>query len=398
MARRLSRRAWIWILLMIGLGAAVAGGWVADRRLGSRAPWRLWSWNRAEADALARGHRYLSNGQDRRAIRAVSGIREGSPNEAEALTIRGLAEAELEEVGPARLSLERAWQLRPNPTAARVLAAIYLSAYENERGLQMLLNASRLDPSDFRPWYAMGELVYLRLRRYERAIEAFHEALKRRPGHVESQIGLADALLKVHRPEEAEPVLNGVLPARPDDTKVLRLAAELALELGREQDAERHLDRTLALDPDHREALLLHARLQVHRGHPPEALAEAQRAAALEPNDVAALNLLSSIQSTLGLKDQAARTLARRREVERRNERIEGLMQEILERPNDPEPRCRLGQTAREAGLRPLAIQSYQAALALAPDCQPARQGLIELGFPRSQLPPATTPGSGGRR
>ncbi len=40
--------------------------------------------------------------------------------------------------------------------------------------------------------------------------------------------------------------------------------------------------------------------------------------------------------------------------------------------------------------MKPLALQSYQAALALDPDCQPARRGLIELGFPRSQLPPET--------
>jgi tetratricopeptide (TPR) repeat protein len=383
---------------MIGLGVAVAGGFAADSQLGNRAPWRFWNRPREEADALALGRRALSNGQYRRAIRAVSRIQDGSPNEAEALTIRGLAEAELEEVGPARRSLERAWQLRPNATAARVLAAIYLSAYEHLRGLQMLLNASRLDPSDVRPWYAMGELVYLRLRRYDQAREAFEEALKRDPGHPESRIGLVDALLKSHRPEEAEPILKAVLHERPDDSKVLLLAAELALEMGREPEAEHHLDRTLALDPDRRAALLLHARVQFRRGRAQEALAEAQRASTLEPNDLEALNLLGSIESALGLKEQAARTLVRRHEVERRNERIESLMQEILERPDDPEPRCRLGQTAREAGLRPLAIQSYQAALAMAPDCRPARQGLIELGLPRSQLPPATTSASGGRR
>jgi type IV pilus assembly protein PilF len=340
-----------------------------------------------EAKAVADGHRYLDEGRPRRAIKEVSVIGEESPSLAEALTIRGLAAAALEEVGPARRELERAWRIRPNRSTAKVLAAIYLSAYENERGLQMLLDASRLDPSDFRPWYAMGELVYLRLRRYDRAIEAFQEALRRLPGHLESRIGLVDALLKSHHPAQAESTLAGVLSERPNDPKVLALAAHLAVEMGRDQDAARYLEQALALDPDHREALILHARLQFRGGRPHEALTDATRACALEPNDLTALNLLGSIQSSLGLKEQSTETHARRREVERRNDEIERLMHDILERPNDPSLRCRLGQAARKAGMAPLAVQCYQAALALAPDCKPARQGLIDLGFPASRLP-----------
>ena len=235
-------------------------------------------------------------------------IRDGSASEAEALTIRGLAEAGLEEVGPARRDLERAWQLQPNAAAARVLAAIYLSACENERGFQMLMNAARIEPEDFRPWYAMGELVHLRLRHYEPAIAAFQQALKRHPGHLESRIGLIDALVKSHRPADAEPILSGVLAERPGDPRVAALAAEVALELGRDQDAARFLQRSLAIAPDHREALILQARLQLRLGHPRDALAAAERACALEPNDSIALGLLGSIQAALGLKNQAART------------------------------------------------------------------------------------------
>jgi len=387
MSVRLLRPARSWFLLIIALGIAAAFFW-ADRHFGNRTPWRIRARHSEEVDALARGRQYLEEGRPGRAIQAVSLVGEGSPSLAEALTIRGMARASLEDVGPARRELERAWRIRPNPRAAKVLAAIYLSAYENERGLQMLLVASRLDPNDFRPWYAMGEMVYLRLRRYDRAIEAFQEALKRLPGHPESRIGLADALLKSHHPGEAESTLTGLLSERPNDPRVLTLAAHLAVEMGRDQDAARYLQQTLALDPNHQDALILHARLQFRSGRPHEALADAERAAALEPSDLAALNLLGSIQSSLGLKEQSAHTQARRREVETSNGQIEILMREILERPNDPELRCRLGQTARGAGMKPLAIQCYQAALALAPDCQPARQGLIDLGFPGRGSPP----------
>jgi tetratricopeptide (TPR) repeat protein len=358
---------------------------LADRYLGDRAPWRPGARHRAEVEALARGHALLDQGRFRQAIRTVSAVQTGGTAEAEALTIRGIAEASLEEVAPARRDLERAWQLRPNAAAARVLAAIYLSAGETERGFQMLLSASRIDPDDYRPWYAMGELVHRRLGHDEPAIAAFREALRRRPDHLESRLGLVEALIRLHRPQQAESILEGVLRERPDDPGVATRAAEVALELGRDHEAARLLERSLASDPDHRDALILLARLQVRRGRPREALAAAEHACALEPNDPAALGLLGMIQAALGLKDQAAWTRDRRREVERRNRQIEGLQRTILEHPNDPEPRCRLGRAAAEAGLRTLAM----AALALAPDCQPARQGLIDLGLSPDRLPPA---------
>src|SRR5262249_38277296 len=151
-----------------------------------------------------------------------------------------------EELPRAQQVLEQAWRMRPTPMVAKVLAAIYLSAYEHERGLQMLKHAAQLDPTDFQPWYAMGEAVHLRLRRYDEAMKAFQEALKRRPGHGDSSIGLADALLKTHRPDEAEHALEGVLTERPDEPRVLTLAAEIAWESGRDQVAQRYLERALS--------------------------------------------------------------------------------------------------------------------------------------------------------
>ena len=53
-----------------------------------------------------------------------------------------------------------------------------------------------------------------------------------------------------------------------------------------------------------------------------------------------------------------------------------------------PRPIRQLGQLAARANLKPLAIQSFQAALAQAPDFEPARKALLDLGFPPSRLPP----------
>jgi tetratricopeptide (TPR) repeat protein len=391
MSNWIYRPAEKWLLLLLILGAAVAGVALAERKSGAAALW-LFSSGRKQKElaALAAGRSFLDRGQFPRAIRAVSMISTGSPHEGEALTIQGTALAALEELGPARQTLERAWRIRPSGDAARVLAAIYLSSRENERGLQMLVEASRLDPSDFRPWYAMGESVYLRLRRHDLAVQAFRESLNRQPSHTESRIGLVDALLRSHRAQEAAPLLEQVLRERPDSPRVLALAAELAIESGDETGAAGYLARALALDPDYHQALILHARLLFRQGRRREALLVAEHAYALEPNDVSTLTLLSSIQSSLGLGQQAGEILARKREVLHRGEMMEQLSIEIMKNPQDPEPRWRLGQLAAEANMKPLAIQSYQAALAQAPDFEPAQKALLDMGFPPSRLPPSS--------
>jgi cytochrome c-type biogenesis protein CcmH/NrfG len=373
-------------VVVLGFSSSYRQTWLTTGRRWLRMP------DRAAAEALARGRESLQQGRFRRAIKEVSVIYEGTPEEAEALTILGLALAALEEVGPARQVLERAWRLRPNAMAAKVLAAIYLAANESQRGLQVLQAAAQLVPDDFRPWYAMGECVYLPRRKYDDAASAFRESLKRLPSHLESRIGLVHALVEGHHPEEADPLMKLLLRERPDDPRVLILAVGFALEWGHEQDAERYLERTLIQEPDHREALLLRAQTQFRKGRTQEALSDAERALALAPNDLGALNLLGTIESALGLKERAAKTVARRREVEQRLSRIEELTQEIRQRPNDPEPRWRLGQAAAAAGMKPLAVQCYQVALALAPTCEPARLGLRELGVPITEMtPPAAT-------
>jgi len=369
-----------WALLVPVIGLAVVGvvvsswyGWNTARRHFRRAG------DDEAAQALTQGRNFLQSGEPRRAIQAVSTIREGTPQEAEALTIRGMAFASLEEVGPARVVLERAWRLRPNAMAAKVLAAIYLGANETDRGLQMLHAAARLVPDDFRPWFAMGNGVFLQHRRYEEAAAAFRESLKRRPDHLDSRVGLLRALTKAHHLDQAEPLLRALLHERPEDPSVLIHAAELAFESDRRQDGRRYLEQVLTVDPDHREALLLRARMLLGDHQAREALGDAERALPLAPNDLEALNLLGSIQTALGLKDRAADTLIRRRQVEQRTNLIGELSLQIRRSPADPEPRWRLGDAAALAGFNPLAVQSYRAALALEPSCEPARRGLRKL-------------------
>jgi tetratricopeptide (TPR) repeat protein len=191
-------------------------------------------------------------------------------------------------------------------------------------------------------------------------------------------------------------LLQKVLAEWPEESKILILAARLAQDAGRRPDAAAYLDRALAIDPDQREALVLRAKLRRLIGENQLALGDAERAVAMDPNDSDALNLLAAVESSAGLAERARATAARRRDLEKRRTQMEKISNEIEADPGDPNLRFELGKLAAEAGMRHLAVQSFQAALALDPQFQPARDGLNSLQVaPPAAAPPDELPATG---
>ena len=67
----------------------------------------------------------------------------------------------------------------------------------------------------------------------------------------------------------------------------------------------------------------------------------------------------------MGQAERSKETLARPRRVLERTEQLAKFTAEIQQRPDDPEPRWKLGNVAAEGRLNNLARQSYRAALAI---------------------------------
>ena len=384
--RRLARPILgVLIVLAIGLGIWASLHARAER---SRAL-------EAAARAIASGKTQLQRGRPDLALRAVSAIPDGGPRAAEALTIRGMALVALGRVEESREALERSWELNPaQPMAAKVLAAIYFSRSETDRGLALLNAAARLDPKDFRPWYARGD-VYRRIGRPQEAADAFREALRRLPGDPESSIGLAWALLKLGKPEEAGTPLETAMRAEPGDPRVLGLDAQRALLLGRADEAIDLAGRCLLVDPGQVEALLTRARALRGQGRHEEALRDAERAVALAPNTLPPLHLLALTEAALGLEERSAATSERHRALNALLQQMDELVAKIGAEPDDPGPRWRLGQLAARSGELTLAEQSFRAALAIDPGCRPAAEGLAALGrTPDPDAGPGSRPSS----
>jgi uncharacterized protein HemY len=117
-----------------------------------------------------------------------------------------------------------------------------------------------------------------------------------------------------------------------------------------------------------------------------------EKAVAVEPNNLGALQLLLKIETRLGLVERAAATLTKRNKAQERVELMKQLAEEITRHPEDPKLPWRMGRTAWEAGSFLLASRCFEAALALDPGFQPARESLAALRAAQPDLARSPSP------
>jgi predicted Zn-dependent protease len=333
-------------------------------------------------DEVGRARLLLDRGQPDMALQAVSRIRDDRPGAAEGLTVAARALLMRGSISSARRTLERSLSMKlDQPEAAKMLAAIYISAGDGKRGVVLLKKAAELEPADFRPWYAMGK-VYHDLGNLQESAEAYSEALRRSLPEVEARearIGRVRALLDNKQAEQASEDLDILARDAPEDPQVLALAAKHALALARADEAQKLADRALASDSREFDALLVRARLHFLSQQPRLAIADLEQAGKARPNDLATLQLLLQLQSSLGMTREAAVTQERADRARARITLMDRLAKVIAQRPEDPEPRWGMGQAAMEGEMYVLAYQCFQAALDLDPKYKPAREALESL-------------------
>jgi tetratricopeptide (TPR) repeat protein len=352
--------------------------------------------------AVARGRAYLDQGRSDLAFQAVSDIRDEAPGSGEAMAIAGLAMIRFGEYRAARLALERALKLQPNQFEAAVtLAELNFDLGNGHRGIEVLEMAARLRPREFRVWLKMGNVLH-DMDDLPGAIQAYEKALGLNPSHREALIGMIGRLMDNKQPELAGPWVTKALRRYPDDPAILGLAARRAYDASQLDEALALADRAVARDPENVDALMARARAQVVRAHWEQALPDAERAAAAEPNDRGALQLLLQIETWLGMTERAAATRVKMNKTQERLALMDRLAEEIRSNPEDPKLPWRMGQTACEAGSFLLASRCFEAALALDPSFEPARESLDRLrasqpDLARSSSRSAPMAGAAGR-
>lgn len=346
-----------------------------------------WSWWRDRQppdhwDKVERGRQFLARGRPDLAFQAVNRIRDEAPGAAEGFTIAAQALLTQGQVALARKTLEHSLNIKPDQAdAAKMLAAIYLAAGDSRLAVDLLQRASRLDPNDFRPHFALGK-VRQDLGEFTDAAAAYATALKLGAPPTEARqarVGQIRALLEANRDDQARDAIDEALDLMPDDSELLGLAARHASHQGRSDEALALAERALAGDADNFDALLIRATENHLAGDPAVSETDLERALQINPNHLGVLQLLMQVQHRRGNSEQAEATRQQFREVTERLALMDDLTRQINERPDDPEPRYRMGQAAVEGGMTTLARQCFQAALDVDPTFDAARGALASL-------------------
>lgn len=150
-----------------------------------------------------------------------------------------------------------------NPRAAATLAmasAPEPHAQEADNDMALAINALaqrlRASPDDADGWYMLAR-SYETLGRYNDAVAAYQEVLRRVPGQPAVLADLADALLSARQGQPDEASIAAVaqaLQAEPDQPKALALAGMMALRRGDAAEALTHWERLRGLLPPDSEA------------------------------------------------------------------------------------------------------------------------------------------------
>jgi tetratricopeptide (TPR) repeat protein len=334
--------------------------------------------------SIEQGRSQLRQGRPELAFQAVCDARDDEPGAGEAVSLAAAALIRMGELRAARLALERAIKLDPDQFESAVtLAELHVDLGNAHRGAEVFEMAVRLRPRDIRVWLALGRVLEDQAE-YFRAMEAYQKVLELEPNSRNALIGFIRC-----RPAQAEPWVLRALQGYPNDPIILGLAARDAYEHGELDQALARAERALALDPGSAEALFARAQTRVARSQWELALPDAERASAAWPNDMQLLRFLLVVETHLDLKDRAAGTLDRCKEVQERIDLWDRLAEQVKGNPDDPRPLHQMGETALNGGARLLATRCFEAALALDPSYDPSRQSLNALRASQAQEIPA---------
>ncbi len=187
---------------------------------------------------------------------------------------------------------------RPNDWKPRLFAA--WTGQPSEDSWQEIAKVCKLNPEEPWPWTASG-LVYLQWKNFlDQAEGDFKKALVARKGFVPARVGLADVLRLRGKLAEAKAAYEAALQDAPDWQEALRGLGLTELELEDPVAARAHLDRALLIDPDDLVAVEAMARLALRARDTARAIELYGKMLQYDPRDRAAHLALAKMKAETG--------------------------------------------------------------------------------------------------
>jgi tetratricopeptide (TPR) repeat protein len=305
-----------------------------------------------------------------RALDECNQIRDQGDIRLDAAAVSGLCLLYLKEYAQAERALTFVVAQRPDHADAhRGLFALYYDQGALLRAVDHLREVARLDPDDGRPHRMIGH-IYQELEKYDRAGEAFEEALRHRLSEefaADVRENLAECLVKQGRHEEALRVLDGLTAEGPGKPKLMALRAECLLARGATDGARPLVEETLAREPRSVDLLRLRARLHRDAGELREEAADLEQLLTVDRHDYAGRYQLAQVYELMGRRAEAAEQRRLYQQTQQALEEMTKLYGKAVQNPWDGAVRRRLAEICRDLDRPDQAAMWLQAAAACGP-------------------------------
>jgi tetratricopeptide (TPR) repeat protein len=330
---------------------------------------------------LLAGMMLLRTGRPIEAIIEFGYAREHPDTRVLAYTLSGEALYRTRQFRDAQRILTIALQLDPSQTDAhRWLAALSYDIGAMNHAIGHLDVVAQQDPKDPRPHRLMG-LIHKDFEEYQKAIAAYRESLRRNPNHADKDavlFELAECQFKQQQPAEALETLAKCASSGP----TLCLQAECRRALGDRAAAQKLVDESLRRDPESLNTLYLKGQIALEAGELAAAVDVLSKAVQRYPKEWRPRYALATAYRKLGDQDQAASQLKIVEELRGLRDRFTKLHTQAIKNADDVDLRYQLGELARQLDKPLLAVSWFEAALALDPQHEKARQALQGLRAP----------------
>jgi tetratricopeptide (TPR) repeat protein len=311
---------------------------------------------------LLQGFVALRNGEVDKSLELLQVASDVPETRVIGLTLGGEALLKSQRLDDARALLLAAVDADPNCVDAhRWLGVLYYDLGAMEQALKHLDRVGQLAPGDPRPYRLIG-LINKDYERYEAAIRAYQESLRRNPSMAVRhaiQIELAQSQIK-HRDYRAALQTIEDVPASPTAET---LKAECLQSLGKQDQASEVLRKVLEQAPRFGPALIQLGSLNLESGDADRAAELLRQAIEQTPQDDIARYKLAQAYGQLGKEDLAKQEMDKASYWKELRLRFAKLNNDAINRPSDAGLRYELGKLARQLGKPELAAMWYQASL-----------------------------------
>lgn len=212
----------------------------------------------------------------------------------------------------------------------------------------------------------------------DKAAEDYRKALALRPARDNVRQRLAEVLLLRNRSTEALAEAEELVRRQPDNPDASFCYARCLRLLGRTQEAEQQLDRLLASAPRHAKALGMRAQLFVEAGRDQEASELLTQAMELDPSEQSYKYTLMLCLTRLGKIKEAKIIESKMAESAAEVRRMDKLVREVDQKPNDAGLRYEAGMIFLRNGFTENGLHWLSTALGVDPNHRPTHQALAD--------------------